>query len=318
MNQKQIRRSRSWLPAVVGLDISVPAIHYALDTGLINSGWSEDLEAQDPSADLRKALQDVSLIICTGGASYVGFSTFSRIMRAIERNRNVSVACTVIRMISYDDNAETLRAHGLDTEKLPGVVLRQRKFVSVQEKSADIEKVVARRLDTTGFEDEGPIYRTVRSSGVTSIKPTPSQKLQFMTQAHLSFFRHPSTMQLITLSTVFFIASALAADCSGNSNSRLEEFKEAYWSAREKMCSNSDCTYQAACTISAQKSVGSSWAKTTVVAELKRKNTGGKKGFKDCWDATEDIINQCVIGNHQLSGTWESDGQLYQFNGYFA
>ncbi|CAG1987931.1 unnamed protein product [Fusarium graminearum] len=125
-------------------------------------------------------------------------------------------------------------------------------------------------------------------------------------------------MQLITLSTLFFIASALAADCSGNSNSRLEEFKEAYWSAREKMCSNSDCTYQAACTINAQKSVGSSWAKTTVVAELKRKNTGGKKGFKDCWDATEDIINQCVIGNHQLSGTWESDGQLYQFNGYFA
>ncbi|KAK6721263.1 hypothetical protein SNK04_000158 [Fusarium graminearum] len=90
-------------------------------------------------------------------------------------------------------------------------------------------------------------------------------------------------MQLITLSTLFFIASALAADCSGNSNSRLEEFKEAYWSAREKMCSNSDCTYQVACTISAQKSVGSSWAKTTVVAELKRKNTGGKKGFKDCW-----------------------------------
>ncbi|QPC74596.1 hypothetical protein HYE68_005348 [Fusarium pseudograminearum] len=156
-------------------------------------------------------------------------------------------------------------------------------------------------------------------------------------------------MQLTAVSIVFFIASAFAADCSGNSNNRLEEFKEAYWSAREKMCSNSDCTYQAACMISAQKSVGSSWAKTTVVAELKRKNTGGKKGFKDCWVSTlpfkrvtrvltvtgchrvrmscivvvlsnicRDIINQCVLGRHQLSGTWESDGQLYQFNGYFA
>ncbi|RGP62945.1 hypothetical protein FSPOR_8929 [Fusarium sporotrichioides] len=69
------------------------------------------------------------------------------------------------------------------------------------------------------------------------------------------------------------------------------------------MCSNSDCTYQATCTTSAQKSVGESWAKTTVTAELKRKNTGGKKEFKDCWDATEEIINQCVIGSHQLSGT---------------
>ncbi|CAF3498838.1 unnamed protein product [Fusarium graminearum] len=119
-------------------------------------------------------------------------------------------------------------------------------------------------------------------------------------------------MQLITLSTLFFIASALAADCSGNSNSRLEEFKEAYWSAREKMCSNSDCTYQAACTISAQSALLGprlpSWLSSSVrILEARR----GSR-------IAGDIINQCVIGNHQLSGTWESDGQLYQFNGYFA
>ncbi|EKJ69752.1 hypothetical protein FPSE_10068 [Fusarium pseudograminearum CS3096] len=148
-------RARPFRPMVVGLDTSEPAIRYALNTGLIDSGWSENLEAQDPSTDLSKALQDVSLIICTGGASYVGSSTFSRIMRAIERPGNVWVVCTVIKMISYDDIAETLRAHGLETEKLPGVVLRQRKFVSAEEESAVIEKIVARGLDTTGFEDEG-------------------------------------------------------------------------------------------------------------------------------------------------------------------
>ncbi|KAH7006524.1 hypothetical protein EDB82DRAFT_117665 [Fusarium venenatum] len=31
-----------------------------------------------------------------------------------------------------------------------------------------------------------------------------------------------------------------------------------------------------------------------------------------------EIINHCVVGNHQLFGTWEYDGQLYQFNGYFS
>jgi hypothetical protein len=70
-------------------------------------------------------------------------------------------------------------------------------------------------------------------------------------------------MQLISLFTVLFVSSALVADCSGNNNIRLEEFKDAYWSAREKMCNNSDCTYQAACTTNAQSSVGQSWAKTT-------------------------------------------------------
>ncbi|KAF5575070.1 hypothetical protein FPCIR_13329 [Fusarium pseudocircinatum] len=49
-------------------------------------------------------------------------------------------------------------------------------------------------------------------------------------------------------------------------------------------------------------------ASITVNVELSRKNTGGKKGFKDCWDATENIINQCVKGTHQLSGTWEGFG----------
>lgn len=148
-------RARPFRPMMVGLDTSEPAIRYALNTGLIDSGWSENLEVQDPSANLCKALQDVSLIICTGGASYVGSPTFSRIMRAIERPDNVWLICTVIRMIDYDEIAVTLRSHGLETEKLPGAVLRQRKFVSAEEESAVIEKVVARGLDTAGFEDEG-------------------------------------------------------------------------------------------------------------------------------------------------------------------
>ncbi|KAF0640542.1 hypothetical protein FPSE5266_10068 [Fusarium pseudograminearum] len=166
-------RARHFKPVVVGLDTSVLAVQYALDTGLIDSGWSENLEAQDPSTDLSKALQDGSLIICTGGASYVGSPTFSRIMRAIERPSNVWVVCTVIRMIDYDEIAATLRSHGLETEKIPGVVLRQRKFVSDQEKSAVIEKIVARRLDTAGFEDEGYLCAEVFVSRPISEVCTP-------------------------------------------------------------------------------------------------------------------------------------------------
>ncbi|KAL7755045.1 hypothetical protein ACKLNR_014802 [Fusarium oxysporum f. sp. zingiberi] len=35
------------------------AVRYALDAGLIDAGWVEDLEVKDPSPDLHKALQGV-------------------------------------------------------------------------------------------------------------------------------------------------------------------------------------------------------------------------------------------------------------------
>ncbi|KAF4501503.1 hypothetical protein FAGAP_2296 [Fusarium agapanthi] len=125
-------------------------------------------------------------------------------------------------------------------------------------------------------------------------------------------------MQLINLSALaLFASSALAADCFGNSQDGIEKFEQAYWDARQKMCSNSDCTYQQSCTTRGSKTL-KGIASITVNVELSRKNTGGKKGFKDCWDATENIINQCVKETHQLSGTWEYNGQLYQVNGYYS
>ncbi|KAG5751480.1 hypothetical protein H9Q69_013725 [Fusarium xylarioides] len=125
-------------------------------------------------------------------------------------------------------------------------------------------------------------------------------------------------MQLINLSALaLFAASALAADCFGNRQDGIERFEQAYWDARQKMCSNSDCAYQQDCTTKGSKTI-KGLASITVNVELSRKNTGGKKGFKDCWDGTENIINQCVKGTHQLSGTWVYDGQLYQMNGYYS
>ncbi|KAF5564998.1 hypothetical protein FNAPI_1883 [Fusarium napiforme] len=121
-------------------------------------------------------------------------------------------------------------------------------------------------------------------------------------------------MQLINLYALAVLAtSALAADCFGNGNKDVGRFITAYWDARERMCSNSGCTYQEACTTSGSFTVKGLGVDTILNVEMKRKNTGGKKGFKDCWDATEDIINQCPKGgSKQLSGSWEANGQLYQ------
>ncbi|RGP70196.1 hypothetical protein FSPOR_4096 [Fusarium sporotrichioides] len=123
-------------------------------------------------------------------------------------------------------------------------------------------------------------------------------------------------MRVVNLAALsLFFSGSLAADCFG-SPGIAEKFIEGYWDARQKMCSNTECAYQQPCTVTTSKkytAIGSA----TLQIELKRKNTDGKQGYKDCWDATENIIIQCVREREIYGGTWQANGQLYQFNGYF-
>lgn len=57
-------------------------------------------------------------------------------------------------------------------------MLRQRKFASTQEKSAVIEKVVPRGLDTAGFEDEGYLCAEVLlSRPISEVSRPPIREL---------------------------------------------------------------------------------------------------------------------------------------------
>ncbi|EYB25404.1 hypothetical protein FG05_30436 [Fusarium graminearum] len=123
-------------------------------------------------------------------------------------------------------------------------------------------------------------------------------------------------MQILNLAALSaFIGSTLAADCYGTEGI-ASRFIEGYWDARQKMCSNTECAYQQPCTVTTWKkytAIGS----TTIKIEISRKNTAGKAGFKDCWDATENIINQCIRDGDVFGGVWQANGQLYTVNGYF-
>ncbi|KAG5749175.1 hypothetical protein H9Q69_003685 [Fusarium xylarioides] len=154
-------RKRSPKPVFFGLDKADNAVSYALDAGLIDAGWVEDLEVNYTSPGLREALQAVSLIICTGGVSYLSSRTFARIVAAVGRSSNLWVASTVIRTPSYEEIETELRKHGLVTEILPGVVLRQRRFASAQEQSDAVAHVAAHGLDPTGFEEMGYVCADV-------------------------------------------------------------------------------------------------------------------------------------------------------------
>ena len=136
---------------VLGLDVSGPAIDYAVATGLLAAGWAEDLEASDPSESLIEGLAEVSLVLCTGGVGYVGPATFDRILTHAP---DAWVLAFVLRVFPYDDVATALAGHGLVTEKLPGT-FPQRRFADAAEAEAAVHDVQLLGLDPAGREADG-------------------------------------------------------------------------------------------------------------------------------------------------------------------
>jgi hypothetical protein len=114
-------------PRVTGLDIARSAVAYGLQAGLLDDGWVEDLQADDPSGGLVAELAEVDLVLTTGGVGYVTEPTFDRLLSSSGRpRRGWPPGCCA--STPYDAIAETLSGHGLVTEKLDGVTFRQRRF----------------------------------------------------------------------------------------------------------------------------------------------------------------------------------------------
>ncbi|KXH38480.1 hypothetical protein CSIM01_05605 [Colletotrichum simmondsii] len=145
---------------VIGLDVAPEAISYSLKTGLHAAGFIENLETHHPSSDLRQALRDVKLVVCTGGVGYVGASTFTRIAAAARASPSspseLWMVTFVLRVFSFDEVAERLRMEfGFVTEKVEGRLFRQRRFSSREEQRAAVEDVRRRGLDERGLEGDG-------------------------------------------------------------------------------------------------------------------------------------------------------------------
>ena len=143
---------------LLGLDASQPAIDYGLRAGLLDDGWSDDLEHDDPSPSLVAGLADVDVVVCTGGVGYVGAPTFERILTAMTVHEHSRIVSFVLRSVDYAPIAATLEHHGLVTETVPGEVVRQRRFADRREQDATVRAVRARGLDPAGLEETGWHY----------------------------------------------------------------------------------------------------------------------------------------------------------------
>ncbi|MER5733684.1 hypothetical protein ABT084_36035 [Streptomyces sp. NPDC002138] len=136
----------------IGVDVSRPAVAYALAVGLLDEGYCEDLERGEPDEELRRAAAGVGLITLTGGAAFLTERTFGRLLSAA--GRPVPVAAFVLRTHDFRAVTARLESYGLTVER-SAETYPQRRFTDEGEQRRAVEAVTALGEDPTGKESAG-------------------------------------------------------------------------------------------------------------------------------------------------------------------
>ncbi|MFI8242411.1 hypothetical protein ACIF83_34955 [Streptomyces sp. NPDC085866] len=141
---------------VFGLDVSAPAVQYALEVGLVDAAFTDDLEQGSTSPGLSRALADVGLMTLTGGGSYITARTFTALLDGARRP--VWINAFVLRTVSYRPIARALAVRGLNTTVDVSRTYPQRRFTDEQERRYAIAAVRALGGDPAGCEENGRFY----------------------------------------------------------------------------------------------------------------------------------------------------------------
>ncbi|GAB7030225.1 class I SAM-dependent methyltransferase [Streptomyces platensis subsp. malvinus] len=146
-------RRRAEAVRMTGIDAAERAVGYARAVGLLDHGFAENLELDEPSPELRAVLAGTDLITVTGGVGYISARTFGRLFDCV--SRPPWVAAFVLRTVSYRPVSALLARAGLVTEQLTTRTFRQRQFADADERRAAFEALARRGLSIAGKESDG-------------------------------------------------------------------------------------------------------------------------------------------------------------------
>ena len=149
-------------PHITGVDISEPALQYAIDAGYLDASIAADLEVGELSRRDERLLADTDLIISTGCIGYVGANTIQRLLTGMAAARPWS-AHFVLRMFPFDQIGDIFEKRGYQTIALPGL-FRQRKFMSDAEQEEILQELSSQGIETAGIEDDGYFYAQLHLS----------------------------------------------------------------------------------------------------------------------------------------------------------
>lgn len=139
-----------------GLDVSGPALEYALAAGFLDDAVHADFESADPTDEQRAKLAGTDLVVSTGCLGYVGEKSISRLIEAFD-GRRPWMAHFVLRMFPFDPIEEALAEAGYETVRAEGL-FRQRRFATEEERTLVLDRLAAIGLSPRGREADGWFY----------------------------------------------------------------------------------------------------------------------------------------------------------------
>jgi carnitine O-acetyltransferase len=142
----------------LGLDVSGPALAYAVDAGLLDGAVHADLEQNEATAEQRAVLARADLVISTGCIGYVTERTLRQVAEASgSGDRRPWMAHFVLRMFPYAPVADSLAELGYATIHVEGL-FKQRRFASTREQSQVLDSLAEVGVDPRGLEAAGWLY----------------------------------------------------------------------------------------------------------------------------------------------------------------
>ncbi len=141
----------------IGIDIAANALDYARSVGVFDAVFAENLQAEDPGADLAGALAGCDLVVECGSVAHMLPDALDR-MLAAARARAPWVITAPIRGNDTVQAMEVMRAHGLVVERLDVPPFRHRRFADETEQGRAIANAHARGHATDGLESTGYFY----------------------------------------------------------------------------------------------------------------------------------------------------------------
>ncbi len=137
----------------IGLDVSAPAVRYAVAVGLLDEAVVANLETGAPGPRDAGRLRRADVVLSTGCVGYVTERTFRSILGTMDRPP--WVISFVLRMFPYDAISAELARHGLITERLVGTTFVQRRFRDVEEFTSCLATLEGLGIETGGLESDG-------------------------------------------------------------------------------------------------------------------------------------------------------------------
>jgi len=135
---------------IVGMDIAAQALAYARAAGFIAEGYAVNLETQSVPEGLRRAVARCSLITITGGFSFIGATTFDKILSAVsDSSTKPWIAGFPLLHTELGPIVEVLHDHGYLIQ--PGLQYRylQRRFANERERENERAALAAAGLKTS-------------------------------------------------------------------------------------------------------------------------------------------------------------------------